>query len=93
MGVRLHVTNGESAASALQRTALGAVLFWEDALHEGPVPVRPRAALLRTRAGFLSECGWGTRSAILSIDRWVGGTHVTPGNLWRWDADGLRLVR
>ena len=67
MGVRLHVTNGESAASTLQRTALGgAVLCWQDALHEGPVPAQPRAALLRTRAGFLSECGWGTRSAILS---------------------------
>ena len=67
MGVRLHVTNGESVSSTLQRTSLGgAVLSWEDALHEGPVPEQPRAALLRTRAGFLSECGWGTRSAILS---------------------------
>jgi len=65
--VRLHVTNGESVSSTLQRTSLGgAVLSWEDALHEGPVPAQPRAALLRTRAGFLSECGWGTRSAILS---------------------------
>ena len=67
MEVRLHVTNGESVSSTLQRTSLGgAVLSWEDALHEGPVPAQPRAALLRTRAGFLSECGWGTRSAILS---------------------------
>jgi uncharacterized protein DUF1835 len=67
VGVRLHVTNGESAASTLQRMALGgAVLCWQDALHEGPVRAQPRPALLRTRAGFLSECGWGTRSAILS---------------------------
>jgi redox-sensitive transcriptional activator SoxR len=64
---RLHVTNGESAANTLRRTALGgAVLSWQDALHEGPVPSQPRAALLHTRATFLSECGWGSRPAILS---------------------------
>ena len=63
----LHVTNGESAASTLRRTALGGVvLAWSDALHEGPVPMQPRTALLRTRAAFLSECGWGGRSEILS---------------------------
>ncbi len=27
------------------------------------------------------------------IDRWVGGVHVTPGNLWRWDAAASRPVR
>jgi len=21
----------------------------------------------------------------LSIDRWIGGSHITPENLWRWD--------
>ena len=64
---RLHVTNGESAANTLRRTGLGgSVLPWQDVLHEGPVPSLPRAALLRTRAAFLSECGWGSRRAILS---------------------------
>jgi redox-sensitive transcriptional activator SoxR len=64
---RLHVTNGESAANTLRRTGLGgSVLPWQDVLHEGPVPSLPRAALLRTRATFLSECGWGSRRAILS---------------------------
>src|SRR6478752_4903805 len=64
---RLHVTNGESAANTLRRTGLGgAVLPWQDVLHEGPVPSLPRVALLRTRAAFLSECGWGSRRAILS---------------------------
>jgi hypothetical protein len=42
------------------------VLSWRDTLHAGPVPAQPRAELLRTRAAFLSECGWGTRTAILS---------------------------
>jgi hypothetical protein len=63
----LHVTNGESAGNTLRQTALGgAVLPWQDVLHEGPVPTVPRPELLRLRAEFLSECGWGSRRAILS---------------------------
>jgi hypothetical protein len=63
----LHVTNGESAGHTLQQTGLGgAVLPWQDVLHEGPVPAGSRQALLRTRAAFLSACGWGSSQAILS---------------------------
>src|SRR6478735_520903 len=63
----LHVTNGESAGNTLRQTGLGgAVLPWQDVLHEGPVPLGPRGQLLRTRAAFLSECGWGRRSTIRS---------------------------
>ena len=63
----LHVTNGESAGNTLRRTSLGgAVLPWQDVLHEGPVPSGARRDLLRARAAFLSECGWGSRRAILS---------------------------
>ena len=63
----LHITNGESAGNTLRQTALGgAVLPWQDALHEGPVPALPRQELLRTRARFLAECGWGSRQALLS---------------------------
>jgi hypothetical protein len=63
----LHVTNGESAGNTLRQTGLGgAVMSWNDVLHEGPVrPVR-RSALLRERATFLSEAGWGSRRAVLS---------------------------
>jgi DNA-binding transcriptional MerR regulator len=65
--VLLHVTNGESAGNTLRRTALGgAVLSWQDVLHEGPVPAVARGKLLDLRAAFLSECGWGTRAAIRS---------------------------
>jgi len=64
----LHVTNGESAGNTLRQTRLaGAVLPWSDALHEGPVPAGTRTELLRVRAGFLSECGWGSRRALLSV--------------------------
>jgi DNA-binding transcriptional MerR regulator len=63
----LHVTNGESAGNTLRQTGLGgAVLPWQDVLHEGPVPEVSRAELLRVRARFLSECGWGRRSTIQS---------------------------
>ncbi|HEY7397240.1 MAG TPA: MerR family transcriptional regulator [Gaiellaceae bacterium] len=63
----LHVTNGESSGNTLRRTALGgAVLTWQDALHEGPVQALPRAELLRARAGFLADCGWGRRQSLLA---------------------------
>jgi redox-sensitive transcriptional activator SoxR len=67
----LHVTNGESAANTLRRTALGgAVLSWQDVLHAGPVPAVPRAELHRVRAAFLAGCGWGRRRSILaSLER------------------------
>ena len=63
----LHVTNGESAGNTLRQTGLGgAVMSWNDVLHEGPVQAVARAKLLRERAAFLSECGWGSRRAVLS---------------------------
>jgi redox-sensitive transcriptional activator SoxR len=63
----LHITNGESAGNTLRQTALGgAVLPWQDVLHEGPVPALPRQKLLRTRARFLAGCGWGRQQALLS---------------------------
>ena len=63
----LHITNGESAGNTLRQTALGgAVLSWQDVLHEGPVAALPRKELLRTRARFFADCGWGSRQALLS---------------------------
>jgi len=67
VGFTLHVTNGESAGNTLRQTSLGgAVLPWQDVLHEGPVQGASRHELLRTRAAFLSGCGWGGTRAILS---------------------------
>ena len=63
----LHVTNGDSAGNTLRQTALGgAVLPWQDVLHEGPVPAGPRRELLQARAAFLSACGWGSSRSILA---------------------------
>ena len=63
----LHVTNGDSAGNTLRQTELGgAVLPWQDVLHEGPVPAGPRRGLLQARAAFLSACGWGSSRSILA---------------------------
>jgi redox-sensitive transcriptional activator SoxR len=85
----LHVTNGESAGNTLRQTTLGgAVLPWQDVLHEGPVRAVPRRRLLAERAAFLSKWGWGSKGAILSslerrdrqlVDALRSGTHVV---LW-----------
>src|SRR5262249_45619976 len=43
---------------------------WQDVLHEGPVPALPRHELLRSRAGFLADCGWGSSQALrASLER------------------------
>jgi len=66
VGALLHVTNGESAGNTLRQTGLGgAVLSWQDVLHEGPVPAVPPAELRLVRARFLSECGWGSERSLL----------------------------
>jgi redox-sensitive transcriptional activator SoxR len=63
----LHVTNGDSAGNTLRQTGLGgAVMSWNDVLHEGPVRAIARPKLLRERAAFLSEAGWGSRRELLS---------------------------
>ena len=47
----LHITNGESVH--IQETGLpGDVIYWMDALHEGPVP--PAVQIGRRRVG--KEC-------------------------------------
>jgi hypothetical protein len=83
----LHITNGESAGNTLRQTALGgAVLPWQDSLHEGPVPALPRRELLRTRARFLADFGWGRQQALLSsLER-------RDGQLLEALRDGLQVV-
>jgi hypothetical protein len=50
----LHVTNGSSVA--LAETGIGGeILFWDDVLHEGPVPQLPLDELSDLRAHFIAE--------------------------------------
>jgi hypothetical protein len=37
--------------------------------------------------------GESDRVELLGVDRWVGGSHVTPDSLWRWDPERCRLER
>jgi hypothetical protein len=30
--------------------------------------------------------GEADRVELLGVDRWIGGTHVTPESGWRWDS-------
>lgn len=55
----LHVTNGESATGRLADAGFaGAMLPWNDVLHDGPVPDGSDDALREVRARFLAERGW-----------------------------------
>jgi hypothetical protein len=62
-----------------------------------PPPLGDSAAFLATRlqltpAGRDALAGTLDRVEALGIDRWLGGTHLRPGNVWRWDAS-RRAVR
>jgi hypothetical protein len=66
-----------------------------------PLPVPPplgdgrtfaRYPVRLTGAGRDVLRGEADRVELLGLDRWVGGTHVTADNEWRWDPDGRRLV-
>ena len=45
-----------------------------------------------TDAGRSVLAGEADRGELFGIDRWVGGTHLVPGAVWRWDVDASKLV-
>src|SRR5437868_298165 len=52
-----------------------------------------RLQLRLTPTGQHALRGEADRVELLGIDRWIGGTHVTRDNTWRWDTTELKLVR
>ncbi len=64
----LHLTNGDSAASALARSGLpGDIVSWRDVLHDGPVPTDDDLGLFhRARAEFLASRGWSTVQEVVT---------------------------
>jgi hypothetical protein len=70
--------------------------------HDGdPLPPAPplsdgqvfsRLRLRLTDAGERVLRGEADRVELLGIDRWIGGTHVTAENLWRWDPAAGELI-
>jgi hypothetical protein len=56
--MRLHITNGDSAAGTLRQAVDGTVATWSDVLHEGPVPALPAHQLIDVRANYLASRGY-----------------------------------
>ena len=52
-----------------------------------------RLQLRLTATGERTLRGEADRVELLGIDRWIGGTHITPENTWRWDTAEPKLVR
>jgi DNA-binding transcriptional MerR regulator len=52
-----------------------------------------RLPLRLTGPGQRVMDGRDDRVALLGLDRWLGGTHLTPAAAWRWDPDARLLVR
>ena len=48
--------------------------------------------LALTAAGRRVLDGEADRVELLGIDRWVGGTHLLPGAVWRWDGERRSVV-
>jgi hypothetical protein len=51
-----------------------------------------RLALRLTDLGQRVLDGREDRVALLGLDRWVGGTHLTPAAAWRWDPAARQLL-
>jgi hypothetical protein len=51
-----------------------------------------RLGVRLTPAGRRVLAGEDDRVALLGIDRWIGGTRLVPGSVWRWDAEAAALV-
>src|SRR5438094_3081056 len=52
-----------------------------------------RLQLRLTATGEHTLRGEADRVELLGIDRWIGGTHITSDNTWRWDTTALKIVR
>jgi hypothetical protein len=52
----------------------------------GGAPAFARARIRLTDLGRRVLAGDADRVEEFGIDRWVGGTHLIPGAVWRWDA-------
>jgi hypothetical protein len=50
-----------------------------------------RRSVTITDTGRAVLAGQLDRVAVCGFDRWFGGVHVRPGNLWRWDDESQRI--
>ena len=82
----LHITNGESAGNTLRQTALGgAVLPWQDVLHEGPVPaLHGRSYCGRVPAFSPAAAGVGNRRCSHRSSGATGNCSRRYATTFRW---------
>jgi hypothetical protein len=74
----------------LVETTAGAPLQATGAAADGPAP--DPVELVLTDTGRRVLAGEADRVELLGIDRWVGGTHVTSGAVWRWDGNECTVL-
>lgn len=60
--------------------------------HEISYHAFAAAKLTLTRAGAAALAGSFDHACENGVDRWLGGTHIHPGSMWRWDRDRQRLA-
>ena len=58
----------------------------------GESPTFTATPFALTDAGRDVLTGAADRVELLGIDRWLGGTHLRPDHVWRWDAEAARVV-
>lgn len=91
-----------------ERQFLGDSSFWiilQELLESSPpllklakgkeltLPTNPDQELTITPAGEDVLSGQGSWLAHMEIDRWIGGVHLTPENLWCWDSSSGSIVK
>ncbi|SFG47706.1 hypothetical protein [Neptunomonas qingdaonensis] len=57
------------------------------------LPMSPDQELSLTQAGKDVLSGKRNWLEIIEQDRWIGGVHLTPDNMWCWDSDSGSLVK
>jgi hypothetical protein len=90
-----------------ERVFMGDVSFWSilEGLGAGRNPLLMlqddaaaglRSPALRVTLNDLGEVvldGGADYVELNGLDKWMGGVHLTPANIWRWDADAHVLTR
>jgi hypothetical protein len=71
---------------------LGDLSFFNivESLASAPHPLVTRdGGITVTDTGREVLAARGDHISLNGIDRWLGGVHLTPANVWRWDGNGL----
>lgn len=55
--------------------------------------VQPKASFALTETGKAILHGESDFIEINGIDQWLGGVHLRPGNLWRWDEQNQKMIQ